>query len=79
MWQIHSLEKMIEQAAGREVEEVLDFFQVDVDHGLSSDQVEQVGSQHHRMQYNAAHCRTLHCCAWCSNVQNLPDTRPMAV
>ena len=54
MWQIHSLEKMIEQAAGREVEEVLDFFQVDVNHGLSSDQVDQVGSQHHRVQYSNA-------------------------
>lgn len=42
MWQSQALERMIDQAFSREVEEVLAFFSVNLDSGLSRDQVEQV-------------------------------------
>eukprot|EP00208_Stichococcus_sp_RCC1054_P004292 CAMPEP_0206141516 /NCGR_PEP_ID=MMETSP1473-20131121/13205_1 /ASSEMBLY_ACC=CAM_ASM_001109 /TAXON_ID=1461547 /ORGANISM="Stichococcus sp, Strain RCC1054" /LENGTH=1055 /DNA_ID=CAMNT_0053536117 /DNA_START=143 /DNA_END=3310 /DNA_ORIENTATION=+ len=41
MWQSQALERMIDQAFSREVEEVLAFFSVNLDSGLSRDQVEQ--------------------------------------
>ena len=43
MWRHEAQQKMIEQAFAREVEEVLGFFDVDLDRGLSTEQVTQVG------------------------------------